>query len=206
MGTDIHGVWQARKDGKWQDVPSTYDQERHYFLFAWLGNVRNGFGFAGIPTHEPIQPLTDRRGYPPDFDVEDDMHAIASIDIMAPCRRKWHQEGEALEIDMGDHSHSWATADEIINGKRPGVVRKAGIITLAQFRAWDGKSQPEEWCGGTSGPGVLVSTPATIDGSTSHVAIEWERDSSDDIRYFIDEAQRLKDIHGEVRFVFGFDS
>jgi hypothetical protein len=29
MGCDIHGVWQARKNGEWQDVPSTLSHAEH---------------------------------------------------------------------------------------------------------------------------------------------------------------------------------
>jgi hypothetical protein len=68
MGTDVHAVWQAKKGDKWVDIESTWDQNRHYFLFAWLADVRNGFGFAGIPTHDPIKPISERRGLPDDFE------------------------------------------------------------------------------------------------------------------------------------------
>jgi hypothetical protein len=59
MGTDVHAVWQAKKDGKWVDIASKWEQKRHYFLFAWLADVRNGFGFAGVSTHDPIKPIAD---------------------------------------------------------------------------------------------------------------------------------------------------
>ena len=67
MGCDIHGIFQAAKDGKWQDVESTWEQDRHYFLFSWLADVRNGFGFAGVKTYEPVTPLSQPPRLPHDF-------------------------------------------------------------------------------------------------------------------------------------------
>lgn len=185
MGTDIHGVFQRRtKEGKWEDVPSEYAQERHYLLFAWLGNVRNGFGFAGIPTHTVIVSLTDRRGLPKDFEVEDDEH-----------NGEW----------MGDHSHSWVSADEVLDAKPP-TVRRTGVVDRSFFESWDGSSAPSVWCGGISGQRVVVSDPSTVTERTTHVRIEWFEDTGESLKYFVDEVRRLKGLHGEVRFVFGFDS
>lgn len=121
MSCDIHAVFQKKTPDGWEDVKSVYEENRHYALFAWLGNVRNGYDFL---------PLSDHRGFPEDFDVTD---------------REDH--GDTW---MGDHSHSWLADDEIINGSIP----------------------PDE----------------------------------DHFAYFIDEVKRLKELHGEVRMVFGFDS
>lgn len=60
MGTDIHGVFQAFDNGQWRDVESSYEQDRHYQLFAVLAGVRNGYGFAGVPTGEPVTPIAAR--------------------------------------------------------------------------------------------------------------------------------------------------
>lgn len=45
MGTDIHGVFQRRTETGWEDVEHQYSEDRHYALFAWLGDVRFVFGF-----------------------------------------------------------------------------------------------------------------------------------------------------------------
>lgn len=208
MGTDIHGVFQAKVDGKWLDVPSNYEQNRHYLLFAWLGNVRNGYGFAGVPTHSPITPLSDNRGLPHDFAMDGDSHPIASADIRAPRRREfWDAEDpDYLREWMGDHSHSWLTADEILAGVEPLVIWRTGVVKVDAFRAWDGESQPEAWSGGVAGRGVLVSLPEQVTDATTHVQITWRTDMFAGLEYFLDEVRRLKEQHGEVRFVFGFDS
>ena len=205
MGTDIHGVFQAHKDGKWTDVPSEYEQDRHYLLFAWLGNVRNGFGFAGCKTHTPITPLTDCRGLPEDFHMEGDSHPVSSIEILDPRRRKWHEEDEPLEIWMGDHSHSYVLGEEVLGAELP-VITRNGIVDRALFEKWDGESAPEDWCGGISGPSIKIDTPDTVDEDTSHVQLTWLERTSESLSYFIDEVQRLMNEYGDIRFVFGFDS
>lgn len=188
MGTDVHAVVQAKRDGKWEAVESKWEQDRHYLLFSWLANVRNGFGFAGVPTYDPIEPIAPRRGIPADFDKD----AYEAGDEDAP----W----------LGDHSFSWLTADEILAAKRPGGVQRTGVVTVEQFKAWDGKSRPESHCGGVAGGGVVVANhPSKITPATTHVQIEWT-DEGDGLDYFVDEVRRLKEQHGEVRLVFGFDS
>lgn len=205
MGTDVHGLWQAKKDGRWQEIESKWDQDRHYFLFAWLADVRNGYGFAGIPTHDPIKPIASPRGYPEDFKVEDDYYAVASPEAIDPRRREWLEPDEEPSVWLGDHSHSWLTAEEILAAERPGAVRKDGVLTIEQYAKWDKESQPESWCGGVMGPSYVTSMPAEITPATTHVQVSWIR-QDDGLQYFVDEVRRLKDLHGEVRLVFGFDS
>jgi len=206
MGTDIHGVWQKKIETGWEDVASTYEQDRHYLLFAWLGDVRNGFGFAGVPTHTPVVPLSAGRGLPEDFEMtDDDRHPISSLEVMDPSRRKYQEAGDPLEIWMGDHSFSWLSADEILAAPLPSTTC-TGIVDLETFKAWDGKMAPSEWCGGIDGRDVAVSAPDHISETTTHVQISWSEDLGESLKYFVDEVRRLKELHGEVRFVFGFDS
>lgn len=210
MGTDIHGVFQKRTPEGWKDIPSEYTQDRHYMLFAWLGNVRNGTGFAGVPTHDPIKPLSDGRGYPDDFEVDDDdYHPNTEMGNIDPRRRKWvdldDEDGHGLNIWMGDHSHSWVTGDEVLAGELPTITR-TGIIERAQYEAWDKVSQPGSWAGGVSGPGVKIGDMDSLTDDDTYVRVRWQRAIGEELDYFIDEVKRLKEQHGEVRFVFGFDS
>lgn len=203
MGTDVHAIWQAKKDGRWVDIESKWDQDRHYFLFAWLADVRNGYGFAGIPTHEPIQPIAPRRGLPADFEGGED-HPVTDVAVLGKDA-EYLKDGEKPSKWMGDHSHSWLTADEILTAKRPGPIRKDGVLALDQYKAWDKVSQPDAWCGGVMGRDLVTSLPSEIGPSTTHVQVSWIR-HDDGLDYFVDEVRRLKELHGEVRLVFGFDS
>lgn len=135
MGTDIHAVFQKRTPTGWEDVTSTWDQDRHYFLFAWLADVRNGFGFAGVRTHEPIKPiLAERRGLPGDFEVMDEDHPMNRASLTSR-EVKWMDEfpddcrtsDDRYKFSMGDHSYNWLTADEILNAERPAnIIRHGG--------------------------------------------------------------------------------
>lgn len=212
MGTDIHGVFQ-RKDkttGKWEDIPSKYEQDRHYQLFAVLANVRNGFGFAGVRTGEAVPPIAMPRGLPEDFPVNDDCHPIA-LENMDPRRREWHREGEPLEVWMGDHSFSWLTGDEMLAWyENAPEVEKTGILSRECYDEWDGRSPPREYCGGVSGPNVvLIGSNADEKARTpnwNYISCSWKVSLKQELAYFFDEVKRLVDQYGEIRFVFGFDS
>lgn len=213
MGTDIHGVWQAKKDGVWVDVSSEYEQERHYQLFAVLAGVRNGRGFAGIVTGDRVEPIAEPRGFPKDFKVagrRKEYHPVDSIEAHDPRRRKYvieYPEEYTDGIWMGDHSHSWLTGAEMLEyyEKCP-VVAQTGIIDRATYETWDGK-QPSDYCGDISGPGIVVveaGKPMTI--GWTHVRVSWPSRLCEELSYFFDEVKRLVELHGEIRFVFGFDS
>lgn len=214
MGTDIHGIFQKRTEEGWEDVETEYDERRHYALFAWLGNVRNGRGFAGVLTHNRIDPLSSDRGFPEGFAVRGDYNSDHPIsrNSLRGRRAKTYASEDAdpssechLLMWMGDHSYSWLSCDEILNTTPPRIIR-TGIVSIWQFREWDGESSPEEWCGGVGGDSVtLASSPSEVTEKTTHVRIEWLDDCAE-FAYFINEVRRLRDLHGEVRFVFGFDS
>lgn len=205
MGTDIHCVFQAKIDGAWRDVISSYDESRQYSLFAWLGNVRNGTGFAGVPTHNAITPLQDCRGLPPDFEVVDGTdHPVASFGLLG-WRKEYIQPDEPLSIWMGDHSHGWLTADEILSATPPTIMR-TGVVTLEHYRELPPDTAPKNWSGDIWGKDIEISTPATITSETTHVRISWLSSLLLEFAPFLNEIRRLKEQYGEVRMVFGFDS
>lgn len=204
MGTDVHGIWQAQKDGRWVDIESKWDQDRHYFLFSWLADVRNGYGFAGVATYEPVKPIAQPRGYPDDFELDGDDHPVTDKAVMGR-RAEYLEPGERPAMWMGDHTHSWLAADEILAAPRPGTIKRTGVVPTAFYDAWDGKTPPESWSGGISGGDVIVAQAPTVPPEATHVQIEWEQ-PDDGLAYFVDEVKRLKAEHGQVRLVFGFDS
>ncbi|MDD5371684.1 MAG: hypothetical protein PHQ40_21595, partial [Anaerolineaceae bacterium] len=156
-------------------------------------------GFAG----QPVIPISEPRGLPEDFTInKDGSHPIRSVDIIDPWRRKYHEEGGPLEIWMGDHSHSWLTGEEMLAWTAI-TVMKTGIISRQIYEAWDRESQPSEWCGGITGPGIrVVNYP--VNNSWTHIRVYWRSDLGKGLAYFFDEVSRLVEEHGEIRFVFGF--
>lgn len=196
MGTDIHGVFQRRAGNQWHDIPSLYEQDRHYQLFAVLAGVRNGYGFAGVPTGEAVTPISEPRGLPIDFPVDDDSH---------------HEAGKLLEIWMGDHSYSWLTGAEMLAWAEtaPRIV-KTGVLSREAYGDWDKTSPPKMYCGGVSGGGALVVQDNTFAKKAqphwTHIQCTWTRDLREELADFFGEVARLVSEHGEIRFVFGFDS
>ena len=175
MGTDIHGVFQkyVPETQAWVDVPSLYEKNRHYQLFAVLAGVRNGTGFAGVLPGQALRPISEPRGYPADFvsetpEAEDDIntggedhHPISSMDILDPSDQqryaKYYPGEVKTEIWMGDHSHSWLTGAEMLAWyASPPAVKHCGIVGVEVFKTWDRKTPPESYCGWTSGRGVRI--------------------------------------------------
>lgn len=190
MGTDINAVFQRKSGDKWEDVKSNYVENRHYELFSHLAGVRNGFGFAGVTTGQAVKPISEPRGLPKDFKVTDEFS---------------HPTTEQQTKYMGYHDHSWLTAEEILSYTYGGTW-KTGIIRLDDLMSWDGVSAPERYSGGIFGESIVIAeNPCDISEETTHVRVFW-RQSSDDFDYFLEEVKRLKEEHGEIRMVFGFDS
>lgn len=209
MGTDIHGVFQKRAGDLWVDVPSGYNRERHYDLFAHLADVRNGSGFAGIVTGARVEPIAEPRGLPSDFELIDDNQHPISDEIASEWEKKsdWWEVGQTQPLRwIGDHSHSWLTAEEILSHDFERKTWKTGVVAVELFREWDGVSSPKFYSGGVYGTNVRVAdNPCLVAEDTTHVRVCW-REGGDRFAYFTDEVRKLADEHGEVRFVFGFDS
>jgi hypothetical protein len=206
MGTDIHGVFQRKTDKGWEDIPSKWKQERHYFLFSFLADVRNGYGFAGVPTYEPINPISSPRGLPEDFSMDGDEH-LTTMEVLGR-RAKYVEDKNKPTLWMGDHSHSWLLSSEILTAaEKMKNTTRTGVISLEAFKKWDRISCPAEYSGGISGPNIHVAaSPLAINSKTSHVQVTWVENDKDDIAYFLKEVIRLQKDHGLIRLVFGFDS
>ncbi len=211
MGTDIHGVFQRRNPttSTWEDIASDYEQHRHYQLFAVLAGVRNGFGFAGIVTGEPVRPIAEPRGFPADFDIIcDDLHPIRSIERVDPHRRAHH---DALTIWMGEHTRSWLSGKEMLAWfeNAPSVLQ-TGVLSREEYEAWDKQSSPTCYGSDVSGKGVVLINDNQIEREAkpdwNYIRCEWTQSLRDELVYFFDEVRRLAAEHNEVRFVFGFDS
>lgn len=193
MGCDIHGVWQKFEDNKWIDIPSNYEQNRHYQLFAILAGVRNNYD---------VTPISKPKGLPEDFLMDDDAHPIESSDIMDTRRQEYFKDDK--EIWMGGHSFSYLTGEEILKWD-PIKVVQSGIINKEQFMVWDGKSRPSSYARRVYGPNIKV-VYIPDDSNWTHIWVKWESNMKEELDYFLDEVKRLVDLHGNIRFVFGFDN
>lgn len=221
MGTDIHVVFQKKEGDAWVDIPHNYNEDRHYQLFAVLAGVRNGVGFAGVRTGDPVRPISKPRGYPEDFAVVDDNHP-APLEVMSAWRRKsreehpeWYKKDDGGDEDngiyMGYHDHSWLTGEEMLAWTRKApTVTHYGILDRYTYEKWDGKSEPKSYCGGIISGGIVqvndLEEEMRAKPNWTHVACHWSQSLGDELAYFFDEVRRLVKLHGEIRMVFGFDS
>jgi hypothetical protein len=135
---------------------------------------------------------------------------------MDPRRRRWHDKDEPLEINMGDHSHSWLTSTEMLAARdRFSRVYMTGIVDRKTYESWDRESTPRMYSGGVGGASVVMYDGMNDNEAIGRIfgtpqwtyrSVNWFENHSEGLAYFFDEVQRLHDLHGEVRFVFGFDS
>jgi hypothetical protein len=221
MGTDIHGVFQGRKDGKWVDLKTEYEFDRHYQLFAVLADVRNGYGFAGCLTGSRVEPIAMPRGLPADFECsqeyEEDGEIYESVNHQAPDLSylpPWRQKyAESADIWMGDHSFSWLSGKEMLAWyENAPSVTKYGIMSRENYENWDKTTEPPDYCGSIWGKD-LITIPESEIGTAedyTHVQASWQSPLKIELKYFFDEIKRLledNDLEPEdLRLVFGFDS
>lgn len=122
-------------DRYWEmDDPPPNPEGRNYDVFAFLADVRNGVGFAGVYRHEPVEPQVAGRGIPEDTSWDEDETGI------------W----------LGDHSHTHAMLDELLGLPWDMEYHSGGVVGPDQFKVWKEESIPNAWSGWISGPGITV--------------------------------------------------
>lgn len=110
---------------------------RNYRHFALLGDVRNGSGFAGVYTHDPIPSISSARGYP----------ATMSREAMAKM--------------SGEHSAGWATLSELQAYDYKVKITEGGVVGEQDFlRMLRTGKPPHDWSGSIAGSSIVVLTPA----------------------------------------------
>ena len=204
MGTDIHHKFQKEdEDGKWHDIDLPRDKygdyavpfniNRHYLLFSVLAGVRNGHGFAGVYTHEPLTPIAEKRGLP---EGEDD-----------------------YDFQYGEHSQSWLTSTEILDYfKSEHNMVQFGYISYLTYIVWDGEEAPDCYASYVSGEWVHdasaefgksthdIFKSSLDDSNKGWVRVKWKVSINETLSYFVQKIELLHERYGEVRLVFGFDS
>jgi len=200
MGTDIRGVFQKQVNPNvWINIETEYKFNGHYQLFAFIGNVRNGFTFGGVVTGQVITPLTDNRGLPPYF-VEGGLNGYC--------------------VSPYDHTVSWFHVNEylerISNNEK---ILKTGVISKEDYLKWE--QTPVLESGLRAKPNCAIFKHAggreinaikdnaieiKNNPNFTFVKIEYEINLTEEFQYFTDEIKQLIDVHktDQIRFVFGF--
>lgn len=224
MGTDIHTHIEIREGGQWYhynwrneyvtgegEYGPKYDWERlfedplwigrSYDLFAILADVRNGYGFAGVPINSGFDVIDEPRGLPHDAS---------------------EQTRDAAEGWEGcGHSHSWLTLKELLDFDWHGkTVGQIGYVSEREYKQFKENGEPSTWSGGVGGQRVIKVTNEKMDDIISgnvergedkvyYTQISWEWTYAESVgdRWFMtmEKLQELGDPE-DVRIVFWFDN
>lgn len=190
---------------------------RNYDAFAILtGTVRNGHGFAGVPTGDGFRGITDKpRGVP------DDVSAVVR------------------DHNLWDHSSSWFLLPEVTGFDWDQVTRHCGVVPMrvcdgsvfdkdggSTYEVWrqSPPAEPSSYSGGIWAPGIKTVTPEDADamlaspellarmsanGDKFYVRVGWTetyRESASDFLEFVDQMLVPLGNPEDTRIVFGFDS
>ena len=176
-------------------VKDHWYSERNYTVFAILGNVRNGSGFAGVYTHDPIPFISDCRGVPDDVTKE------------------------TLDALSNEHSATWCSLTEVMDYDWHAPVHRGGVISLEQYAFCKASGKrPGGWSGSISGPKIITVNPlmadrfllAGVDVEDQQVYVQYEWDDTLDeyTEHFLSRMKMLAMETGEheCRLVYDFDS
>jgi hypothetical protein len=137
---------------------------RNYDLFAILANVRNGYGFAGVPTGSGFVPIAMPKCFPEDV----------SLTVK--------RESDGWGCD--GHSHSWFTLKELLDYDwEQGVTEHQGVVSAEEYKVFKKEGKPKSWCGMISGVGIEFISNEEMDQyieGTSDLPSEMEHELSEE--------------------------
>lgn len=180
--------------------------DRNYTVFGVLANVRNGSGFAGVDTGDPLPIIAEPRGLPDDMSEQ--------------CAKWFVDHG-------GDHTDSHVTLEEVLAYDWKRSIIKRGVVRIDEYRTYVQQGRPEQWSGSIGGGSVrhvsqdemnrfLINPPADAAGpnewgpdKTVYVTqIQWTDTLERYAEGFLERMKMLALEVGEAptRLVFNFDS
>lgn len=205
MGTDIHLQVEVRDEDGWKISPRkpfkiygdegfSWDEDpsgRHYDLFAFLADVRNGYGFAGVVRGSKIDPQFSGRGLPKDYadpkrnfndeDEEDEAEGTSSHKLLsdsehvntsgAPPKKRPSTEYTGGDFWLGDHSFTYATLEELQECNWNVLFKSTGYVGLVDYLEFKKNGMPNSWCGDVSGLGIKkFEDPASFEAYMAKAA------------------------------------
>lgn len=191
---------------------------RNYDTFAILADVRNGHGFAGVPTGDGFNPIDNPRGVPEDA---------------SPEYRK-----RVADYGGDGHSHSYFTVAELDAYDWNQKTGHQGVVTPSIYKAWvDGgkNGAPASYSGGVGGPNVVhvsnkemeeliengtapvknlkelgpyVLGEDAMDGKSYYTTVRWTELYSESAEDFLEALKEIRELGkpDEVRICFYFDN
>lgn len=187
---------------------------RNYRLFAFLADVRNGRGFAGVDTGDRVEPIAEPRGVPAD------------------ASEGWAKYVEGWGGDL--HSTSWFTLAELKAADWDRRIIQRGVLSESEYlriKESGFAEHPQSWSGGVSGNDVVTVTPEEYEAGTrgeqaTFILWQWESTMREYSFWFLEHtipglernAPKIGDHPGwgvpderpadedMIRIVFGFDN
>lgn len=225
MGTDIHLYIETLQNGEWKHLNWEKQYEtgeyysdgtprldyrqifesplwvsRNYNLFSVLADVRNGTGFAGVPTSNGFRPIDKPRGLPSDVSVE----------IGSQYSEDWA------------HDATWLMLREVVEYDYDQTVTLVGVVdekTYSQFK--EAGEPPISWSGGVWGSTIRNVENKELDdimsgkldreeGAEYYTSISWQRTYREAIgKWWFETMEYIQENIGgldNVRLVMWFDS
>jgi hypothetical protein len=209
MGTDIHGYLHTRH----RQIP--IPTGRNYKLFAALADVRNGYGFAGVTTHDVIRPISEPRGLPEG--ITDRINRLEAEMSAAGISYSGILADVVFDAtDYGDHSQSWLTLNEVLEWDGwDQTLHECGIISRDDFETYEPNTVPKGgWYGGIMGRDIIVvdQREGKLPSDWTHIQVYWDSRTLRDVcSSFLTWCMWAKDEYDwdkehPARLVFGFDS
>lgn len=136
----------------WNNNP----ENRCYMVFSLLANVRNGYGFAGVETYKPIEPIDHLRGFP----------SNTAFDEVFDEAEEWC------------HSFTYYSMKELLEHTGWGEdVHNSGYVSYNAWREYiESKATdspmpcPGDYCGDVNGGGIEKYSMDDFDNLDPHNA------------------------------------
>jgi hypothetical protein len=194
MGIDVFGIFQIQTERKWHSIQRLYDGQRGY-LRAWLG-----CDFYKGEHPLKVFPISSARGLPSDFD--------ATALVGSASNHSRPEAGAAI----GEWGHSWLLDTEILDPSPALAVRQIHVSMQTYLATLEQTEDIELWrastglCQEQSMPSLISISYLHPRSSSPDIQVETEciYDISEELCYFKDEVRLLRELHGPVRFVYGF--
>lgn len=209
INVDVLGLGDAPND--WRSFDREVLCDRNYILFAILADVRNGYGFAGCETHEPIKPLrtSEQSRLPNDMLFSPRCQSLSPTSDNYTYNRRW----------LGYHNQHVIAAEEILGYDFQQRLVESGLFDIENFIRFMGGDRDVKYSYDIWGEAIVKHPRVDLtDGKAvvfntkgyTHIPAKWN-DDKPIIEYVKDFVADVKQIVADnpdydIRLVIGFDS
>lgn len=184
--------WTEEEYGSEVRYKDLFYSDRNYDVFSILADVRNGVGFAGIPTGEGFTPIALPRGLPDNVSPE-----------VKEC---------SFELAGDGHSHSYFTIQEIMDYDWLQTTTKTGVVSMEAYERWKHyPAAPSAYSDSVVGPNILTVPESELPNEeATHVQVSWNTTYWECAQRFLGEllpkVWKISTDPEKVRIVFWFDN